>query len=837
MKKKLLFILTFITALTLTLVFAGCKKHENETTPQLDPSLEFFSYAVNGEEIIIFDFKDYRLLDGLTEFVIPACVTEIGDGAFDLYGSFAKKIIFEENSKLKKIGNEAFNRCYNLTDIEIPASVTSIGNNAFSNCWNLTEFTIPDTVVQLGENVFDGSFALTLYCEAEQKPVEWSDNFNSPNVPTVWDCKNNEVANDGRIYKTIDGVRYSLADGQAHVVRQPEKIQMASICTDVNYNGTTYQVTKICDKAFYECQNLTYATIPTSVKTIGKDVYWYCFNLLEVTYLGSIDEWVSTIEFEGPVLQNGVGLRIDGEVVIEPKITTATKISANAFSDYQRMISLEIPKSVTVIEENAFTGCYRLVLFCEAIEKPQGWCQNIDAKTIVWNSNNNDIALDGNIYTKVNGLNYQILEGEARLWCQNENLTSLTIPAQITYKNQKLNVVGSANVPIFSYLLNLRNVFYEGTLKDWFSVDIQEAPFYYVDNFYINGELITEVVVPPNAKPFGTFEFYKKLTRIVFSEGLTSAWGLYGCENLTEVVLPSTLTYISNDAFSGCSSLEEVIIPASVKTIDFGAFEDCTALKSVVIEENNRLSHIGNRAFNRCFNLTSITIPQTVTNMGADVFTACNNLVIYCEISKQEYSNLLDGKNQGKWYETWNFSERPVVWNSKNNDVANDGYIYTIINDCTYRILGEEATFIRPNSRVENLVIPEKITYKGKEYLVTSVLGVAASWEDKEFVISVVIPDSVTYIAGFNSCSNLTSVTISTNSKLEKIPKSCFYGCEKLETIFIPKSVIHIERDAFEACTALTIYCEVESMPSTWSSIWAYVDGLNECPIVWGYKG
>ncbi len=74
----------------------------------------------------------------------------------------------------------------------------------------------------------------------------------------------------------------------------------------------------------------------------------------------------------------------------------------------------------------------------------------------------------------------------------------------------------------------------------------------------------------------------------------------------------------------------------------------------------------------------------------------------------------------------------------------------------------------------------------------------------KKDVVSVTIPDSVTYIgySAFNSCPKLKSVEI--GKSVETISGYAFSWCESLEKIVIPDSVKKIKEYAFYLCVSLT---------------------------------
>ena len=97
----------------------------------------------------------------------------------------------------------------------------------------------------------------------------------------VWNSKNNEVASDGNIYYTAEnGIRYSLKDGKATVVRQSTTISGDIVIpSNITYKGTTYSVTSIGSYAFQDCSSLTSIEIPSSVTYIGNRAFYNCSSL------------------------------------------------------------------------------------------------------------------------------------------------------------------------------------------------------------------------------------------------------------------------------------------------------------------------------------------------------------------------------------------------------------------------------------------------------------------------------------------------------------------------------------------------------------------------------
>jgi uncharacterized repeat protein (TIGR02543 family) len=81
-------------------------------------------------------------------------VTSISNEAFS-GNSTLTTVTFAPGSQLTTIGQYAFLNT-SLTNITIPAGVTSIGGAAFSGCTSLTNITIPASVTHIGDEVFLG---------------------------------------------------------------------------------------------------------------------------------------------------------------------------------------------------------------------------------------------------------------------------------------------------------------------------------------------------------------------------------------------------------------------------------------------------------------------------------------------------------------------------------------------------------------------------------------------------------------------------------------------------------------------------------------------------------
>ena len=169
----------------------------------------------------------------LTNIEIPSSVTSIEKYAFEECSNL-NTVIFTGESKLTSIGSYAFQNCSSLTSITIPSSVTSIGEEAFWGCSSLTSITIPNSVTSIGSYAFRGCSSLTsvTFVEGSQiTSIGWGAFGYCDNLSTV-------TFEEGSKLKIIE------------------------------------------KSAFEYCFKLTSITIPNSVKRIGYKAFDACYRLV-----------------------------------------------------------------------------------------------------------------------------------------------------------------------------------------------------------------------------------------------------------------------------------------------------------------------------------------------------------------------------------------------------------------------------------------------------------------------------------------------------------------------------------------------------------------------------
>ena len=363
----------------------------------------------------------------------------------------------------------------------------------------------------------------------------------------------------------------------------------ANIPASVTYNGTTYSVTSIGDKAFENCSSLTSVTILNSVTSIGNSAFYNCSSLTSVTIPDSVTS-IGYWAFGGCSGLTSVTIP-----------NSVTNIGNHAFHDCTGLTSVTIPNSVTSIGYEAFA-----------------YCSSLTSVTI------------GNSVTSI--------EEGAFSGCS--SLTTMTIPNSVTYIGGWVFEGCGITSPVYnSHVFAYMPPTYYGNYSIVDGIEVLS------DGAFKNCTDMTSVTIPVSVTNIGrwTFENCSSLTSVTIPNSVTSIGegAFSGCSGLTTVTIPNSVTYIGGWVFEGCGITSPVYnshvfaympptyygsysIVDGIELLSDGAFKNCTDMTSVTIPVS--VTNIGRWTFETCSGLTSVTIPNSVTSIGEGAFSGCSGL-------------------------------------------------------------------------------------------------------------------------------------------------------------------------------------------------------------------
>ena len=450
------------------------------------------------------------------------------------------------------------------------------------------------------------------------------------------------------------------------------------------------------------------------------------------------------------------------------------------------------------------------------------------------------------------------------------NMTSIDIPDTVTtiggYAFYKCSKLTSITLPsglraigsfAFCYTDKLSGV-YITDVAAWCQIEFYDYlsnPLNYARKLYLNGKLLTDLVIPEGVTSIGSYAFYNcfSLKSVSIPEGVTSigASAFYQCSSLRIIEIPKSVKTVGSNAFVSCNSSGEVHITdmAAWCQIDFYnyisnplyytpyLFLNEKLVTNLVIPEG--VTSISNGAFPNCRLLTEITIPGSVEKIGTEAFYNCNKL------TKVHISDL------GAWcqIEFGDYKANPLYY--AKNLYLQDELVTELVIPEGVTSIGSYAFY--NYSRLTSVTIPNSVKTVGSEafYKCSSLTRVHISdvgaWCQIEFgsdeanplyyakdlslkgelVTEVVIPEGITSVGSyaFYRYSPLTAVSFP--ESVTSIGNFAFYDCYGLTDVSLPESITSIGNYAFSGCsrlTSITIPDTVISIGMSPFSLTAYYD-------------
>lgn len=552
--------------------------------------------VINGEAATAFvmgddvkSIKNYTFAgcSSLSRVVFSKKLEHIGDGAF--YGCTSLQEAILPDS-LTYLGKEAFVECTELKTVRLPAALDEIKESTFSRCSSLTEITIPGCISVVKEEAFADCTKLSEISydgtRSEWDSIEKADNWDANTVRFNVICSDETIS----VRNSSEGLKFFLSEEKYADVISLYQCTDTEVTIPAKYNGMPVKgifqscfanaknvtkitipqsVSRILVGAFEGCSSLVSINIPKGVTVISASLFEGCSSLTDIYYAGTKEEFIQlkkeslwdhgttdfTVHCSDGDLDKDEANNIKGLV-----FTLNSNKSSYSFSETGSYTGsrLEIPAEynglpVTAIKKAAFNNIHSIY----SVILPEG------------------------IITIADGA------------FSNSGIREISIPSTLkTVYYSAFSSTGITKVHIAS-------------VESWCNISFSDKegnPAHNGADLYLNGELVTEIVISDIAKGVGQYQFY-------------------GCRSIEKVTIDKAITRIGTFAFAECYRLKEIILPDTLTTIHSSAFENCYSLDNVTVPSS--VSALTDSIFKKCLSLRRISLPRSMKSIQISSFSLC----------------------------------------------------------------------------------------------------------------------------------------------------------------------------------------------------------------------
>lgn len=815
------------------------------------------NYKFNSAHTAVFVRAVSKMASG--RVVVPSQITvgQAADGSDIVY-------------PVEGLGYEAFYDCTQMTEVELPNSLTYIDSLAFEYCSGLSSVRVPSSVTTIAYRAFKDCSNLS--------SVDISNGTIGSKV--FLGCRNLVTA------------KISANIGE-YAFQGCSSLKTLQLQDKVNVIGSY---------AFKDCTSLSSVVLSSSVDSIGDYVFDGCtamesldlgnlrtkgsFTVNKCTNLESV--YASNIEQLFDIsIGKELKLYVEGKLLTSVIIPEGVKYVRSGF-EYLNLDTVSLPKSMESMR--GLEGTKIKKLFCYATTPPQinsSFAEgNSEALVFVprgtkeqyWKIFKFIIEMPGEALVadtvtvaEAGGLQTALAELE------NTDVRSLVVKGPIN----------AADIAIIRARQGRLSSLEELDLKDVTLVPGDE-PYAvltqmsdgswsaYVHRFYISTENKDSLWSGGNGIASSTYEehycnnlamaFYDMpLRRVVLPAELTEiGWGMFSrCSNLESVEVSQPVTAIGDEAFYNCENLLKApdlsqvtslgkksfsmcklmqvmegdgkISLGMLDTIPEWAFFECMALKGIHLQEG--LTTIGEYAFDNS-GLTQIHLPSTVNSIAQYAFAYCPALETV-DIPDGLKRIHVDAFNGTPWFN--NLPEIGGVKYAGNVAMKCDDSQNLVIREGTIAIADGFYQNFRSGSSLA--------TYPSYVELPTSLRYIGTSAFQNAPLSTVAIPEAVEEIAeqAFYGCSKLVRATLPSTLKVlgrwafsgsalekvnisgvESIGEYSFSGCSNLMSVEIGQGVRSIGCSAFKDCITLQAVKLPEGLDSIGKSAFSGCKKLKE---------
>ena len=756
-------------------------------------------------------------LKSLTNISLPLKESQIicGNKIFSI-PHFKEDILLPDSIKIIN-GNEV-----NISNIEIPTSVTSIEEDSFSNInvvnhhmnrnhggfqmfpnnfrmmnnrnqmnqtqneW-LKELIIPSTIKEIPKKLLQQCNNLTkITLELNESRIICGNKiFKSPHLEEEFILPNSiKVINDIQIN------HLSTLEIPTFVTSLSENCFdcfLSKFDESMNYNNNNFGIGNFIVNFNEINNNFQNLVIPSSIKSIPKKCIKQLSFLTNITLPLNETQVVC-----GNKIFDMMNLKED--ILLPDSIKT---INGKEVDKY----SFEIPTIITSIdqftlEENKFLHELIIPTTIKNIEKNS-------FEKFVWLTNitlplNETQVVCGNKIFSIPDFKEDIVLPNSILFINGKQINNMTI-----------EIPSSMTTIDWNYLISLNNSLAEISIPS----TIKNIP----NGCFIDSRYLTKLTLPLkdsqiicgnkifSVPHFKQEYFLPKSLEIINGKKV----------NRELVEIPTSVTSLDEKCFNSYNYLKQITIPSTVNEIPKTIFHDCDQLSNITLPLNENQIIFGNKIFNekdfiediplstnvkiinnKEVNITSISIPSVVTSINSTTFDIWKDYIKEISIPStiKEISKDCFEKLQSLTNISLPLSETQVILGNK------------IFNALDLK---------------EDIILPNKIQFINGKQIDISKIEIptsVTSLNDYSFdtftkMKQLTIPESVKIISpnSFIKLSLLEELTISSQYQLHR-DRLFFVNNETLHSIILPKSMKKVNDQEIQPLQTFTIPSEVTKL-------------------------
>ena len=801
-----------------TNAFGGCSALEEVTFPASE------SVYTNGNEIESGAFNSATALTSVTitdrfasigdaafasctsleSVTIPARVATIGEAAF--YGTVSlANFVIPEGSRLRSIGNSAFNSS-GITSFDFSkAPITYVGGYAFQDS-ALTTVSVPGTVTYIGQ----GAFA---YCDdLAYASIPYAGN-SAAQASSVANIFGNDTESKTDMELVITDAT-SISDGAFRGCSYLESITISAatpgLFTIYGSDGATVArvfelaaddiVFSVSSSMFENCSALTRVSLPTMTGNIGSRAFYNCLSL------------------------SSVRLTLEPETSLVTGFAEPLQIGSYAFYGCEALETLSVTglENAASIGEHAFENC---ALLPDDILADLESIETIGAYAFAGCEAFTEVVMPESVTTAGNYIFYNC-----------PDIQSIEIGTFSVYEYSSSSGYEYSNV-YGSYLSSLFGTDkYVGSYSD----------YYQAYNGALPVSLTTVTLGNVCSLPASYFRDASHITAVmlgfVTSSSATPSIGSYafeGCTSLNDSVLDTVggVQSIGNRAFAECEAFTEAVIPDSVTSVGNNIFYDCPNIESLTVEESSiyadsysyTLSDLfgasgqGNSSYDSSsggyvyefYYAYNGYVPYALTTVTlGNVYTLANSAFRGMTELTDVTVNFVDAYSSSSSYPypyigTYAFYEcenlETLTLNAASGLYGVGTYAFAYCSSLTEIELPIRSGFEASNS-TSSYRLPYNV-FTGCTALAEVTMGAPGTiYSGSTYYMQNLLPDTVTTVnlkyygtleSGtydivddlFYNCSNITEINF-TGSEVNSIGDDAFYGCTLTNTTTVDGNVI-----------------------------------------------